>query len=117
MLCLVSLLDDILLIPPQHILKLVVFDILESKAHDKSHIFVSLQDVEKQIKSEFAEVLKKVSETVTEMCKTEKKGWLIMDEIEEECQRLTKEVESAAKEMVGTNLLSEAIWFKNLAPG
>ena len=75
-----------------------------------------MQDVEKQIKSEFAEVLKKVSETVTEMCKTEKKGWLIMDEIEEECQRLTKEVESAAKKMVRTNLHSEAIWFKNLAP-
>ena len=63
-------------------------------------MFISLQDVEKQIKSEFTTLLKKVSDTVTSMCKTEKKGWLVLDEIEEECQIMTKQVEAAAQKLV-----------------
>ena len=76
------------------------FSISESETDDQSHTFISLQDVEEQIKSEFAEVLKKVSLTITTMCKTEKQAWLRMDEVEEECQRLTKQVETAAQKLV-----------------
>ena len=78
----------------------LLFSISESETDDQSHTFISLQDVEEQIKSEFAEVLKNVSQTITTMCKTEKQAWLRMDEVEEECQRLTKQVETAAQKLV-----------------
>ena len=83
------------------------FSISESETDDQSHTFISLQDVEEQIKSEFAEVLKKVSQTIATMCQTEKQAWLRMDEVEEECQRLTKQVETAAQKLV---------WYQVLLP-
>ena len=78
----------------------MVVPFLESEADDKCHMFVSLQDVEKKIKSEFSEVLKNISETVTEMCKTEKESWLTLDSIEEECRTLKEKVEAASNKMV-----------------
>ena len=45
-------------------------------------------------------MLKKVSATVTSMCKTEKTAWLKLDDLEEECQRLQKQVDTAADNMV-----------------
>ena len=76
------------------------FKVLDSEAEVKSHTFVTLEDVERQIRSELSKVLKKVSATVTSMCKTEKAAWLKLDDLEEECQRLQKQVDTAADNMV-----------------
>ena len=76
------------------------FKISESEAEVKSHAFVSLEDVERQIRSELSRVLKKVSATVTSMCETEKAAWLKLDDLEEECQRLQQQVNTAANNMV-----------------
>ena len=74
--------------------------ILESETEVKSHTLRSLEDVKRQIRLELSRVLKKVSATVTLMCKTEKAAWLKLDDLEEECQRLQQQVNTAADNMV-----------------
>ena len=72
---------------------------------ERKHIFVSLKDVDSQIKLEFAEALKKASEHVTKLCKQEKEAWATLDEMEEQLKFLVSLVETNADEMV-SNVLS-----------
>ena len=72
---------------------------------ERKHIFVSLTDIDSQIKLEFAEALKKASEHVTKLCKQEKEAWATLDEMEEQLKFLVSQVETNADEMV-SNILS-----------
>ena len=67
---------------------------------NNSHTFVSLKDIDAQIKSEFAEALKEASEHVTKLCKQEKEAWVTLDEVEEQLKMLTHDVETHAERMV-----------------
>ena len=72
---------------------------------NNSHTFVSLKDIDAQIKSEFAKALKKASEHITKLCKQEKEAWATLDEMEEQLKFLVSQVETNADEMV-SNILS-----------
>ena len=52
------------------------------------------------IRSEFSTSLKKVSESITKLCKVEKESMLALDEVEEKCQSLSRMVETMAKKLV-----------------
>ena len=67
---------------------------------NNSHKFVSLKDIDAQIKSEFAVALKKASEHVTKLCKREKEAWVTLDEVEGQLKMLTHDVETHAERMV-----------------
>ena len=70
------------------------------------HIFVSLKDIDSQIKLEFAGALKKASEHVTKLCKQEKEAWVTLDEVEEQLKMLTHDVETHAERMVKNALVT-----------
>ena len=52
------------------------------------------------IRREFSTSLKKVSESITKLCKVEKESMLALDEVEEKCQSLSRMVEAMAKKLV-----------------
>ena len=52
------------------------------------------------IRREFSASLKKVSESITKLCKVEKESMLVLDEVEEKCQSLSTMVETMAKKLV-----------------
>ena len=61
---------------------------------ESKHIFVSLKDIDSQIKLEFAGALKKASEHVTKLCKQEKEAWVTLDEMQDRFKFLVSQVES-----------------------
>ena len=77
-----------------------MFYCLEGECDDKSHSFLSLKEVDKMIRREFSTSLKKVSESITKLCKVEKGSMLALDEVEEKCQSLSRMVETMAKKLV-----------------
>ena len=77
-----------------------MFYCLEGECDEKSHSFLSLKEVDKMIRSEFSTSLKKVSESITKLCKVEKGSMLALDEVEEKCQSLSRMVETMAKKLV-----------------
>ena len=72
---------------------------------ESKHSFVSLKDIDSQIKLEFAGALKKASEHVTKLCKQEKEAWVTLDEMQDRFKFLVSQVESNAEEMVSDILL------------
>ena len=84
----------------------IVTSIDESESDSECpHIFVSLKDIDSQIKLAFAGALKKASEHVTKLCKQEKEAWATLDEKEDQFKFLVNQVESNAEEMVSVILL------------
>ena len=77
-----------------------MFYCLEGECDEKSHRFLSLKEIDQMIRREFSTSLKKVSESITKLCKVEKESLLALDEVEEKCQSLSRMVEEMAKKLV-----------------
>ena len=77
-----------------------MFYCLEGGCDEKSHRFLTLKEVDTVIRREFSTSLKKVSESITKLCKVEKGSMLALDEVEEKCQSLSRMVETMAKKLV-----------------
>ena len=71
-----------------------------AKSGDRSHVFQTLIDTDTQVRSEFATALKKLSKVVSELCKQEKEVWVLSDELEEQCQAMTKRVDNTTQQLV-----------------
>ena len=77
-----------------------MFHCLEGECEDKAHTFLTLNEMDMVIRREFSTSLKKVSESITKLCKVEKESMLALDEVEEKCQSLSRMVEAMAKKLV-----------------
>ena len=71
-----------------------------AKSGDRAHVFQTLNDTDTQVRSEFATALKKLSKVVSELCKQEKEVWVLSDELEEQCQAMTKRVDNTTQQLV-----------------
>ena len=73
---------------------------VDTNSEGNTHVFKTLKDTETQIKSKFSEAIKELSTKVAELCVEEKRAWLKLDDIEEDCRALTIQVEKKAEELV-----------------
>ena len=67
---------------------------------NKPHNFLSLQEAGTQIKAQFASICKEVAGKITEMCKAEKDAWHKLDQLEDECETMYKQVETKTEVLV-----------------
>ena len=67
---------------------------------NKPHNFLSLQEAGTQIKAQFANICKEVAGKITEMCKAEKDAWHKLDQLEDECETMYKQVETKTEVLV-----------------
>lgn len=67
---------------------------------DVDHVFLTLSDVDAKLKAQFQAVLKKCAARLSEMCMFEKKTWLKLDTVEEECELLSQSVVEKTYELV-----------------
>lgn len=66
----------------------------------EDHFYHTLKDTAAQLNREFTEITKKYSEKITELCKLEKATWQKLDDLENECERCTEQVNSRTEELV-----------------
>ena len=64
------------------------------------HIYLPLKKVEKEIRSEFDNLLRRSSEKLEEIALKEKNLWLRLDETQQDCNRMIAEVDKKAEEQV-----------------
>ena len=64
------------------------------------HIYLPLKKVEKEIRSEFDNLLRRSSEKLEKIALKEKNLWLRLDETQQDCDRMIAEVEKKAEEQV-----------------
>ena len=81
-------------------LKLFFLYLSGAKSGGRSHVFLTLTDMDTHIRSEFASALKDLSKIVSEVCKQEKVVWVDLEELEERCHELTKRVDETTRELV-----------------
>ena len=71
-----------------------------NKNSTHEHCYYPLASVKTKIKSKFDELLKQTDSKLTEIARIEKNAWKRLDTLEEECQKMTKNVEKNSKEQV-----------------
>ena len=65
----------------------------EHKLHSLSHVAAV-------VKTEFADLTKKLEAELEKYAVKEKEGWVKLDKLEEECKNLTKQVEKSTENLV-----------------
>ena len=60
----------------------------------KDHRYQTLQQTLDGLMTNFNVLLKKCSETITQTCKAEKETWHSLDQVEEECDDLMRQVQA-----------------------
>ena len=78
------------------------------------HTYQTLRQTASKLTAEFEVVLKRCSEKITEMCKVEKGAWLKLDQLEQDCQELIKQVETKAESLVSLTILQNFIYYVTL---
>ena len=66
----------------------------------KDHRYQTLQQTLDGLMTNFNVLLKKCSETITQTCKAEKETWQTLDQVEEECDDLMRQVKAKADALV-----------------
>ena len=66
----------------------------------KDHRYQTLQQTLDGLMTNFNVLLKKCSETITQTCKAEKEMWQSLDQVEEECDDLMRQVQAKADALV-----------------
>lgn len=66
----------------------------------KEHHYQTLQQTVDKLMTNFNHMLKKCSAEITQMCRSEKETWQKVDQVEEECQSLIRQVEAKADDLV-----------------
>lgn len=64
------------------------------------HSTIPLATARISLEAHFAEMIKKCSEKVTELCKLEKRTWQTVDELNEKCEAMIKQVDLTAEKQV-----------------
>ena len=64
------------------------------------HKLQTLSHVAAAVKSEFADLTKKLEAELEKYAVKEKEGWVKLDKLEEECKNLTKQVEKSTENLV-----------------
>ena len=64
------------------------------------HSTIPLATARISLEAHFAEMIKKCSEKVTELCKLEKQTWQTVDELNEKCEAMMKQVDTTAEKQV-----------------
>ena len=66
----------------------------------KQHSYQPLRQTVDRLRDEFHTQLKKCSEAITQTCKDEKKACQTLDDLEVECDELTRQVQTKADALV-----------------
>ena len=66
----------------------------------EEHKLQTLGHVAAAVKTEFADLTKKLEAELEKYAVKEKEGWVKFDKLEEECKNLTKQVEKSAENLV-----------------
>ena len=83
------------------------------------HIYLPLKKVEKEIRSEFDNLLRESHEKLEEIAKIEKRLWLRLDNTQQECAKMIADVENKTEEQVKftkRDLNSNKILYLGLCP-
>ena len=73
---------------------------LVGEASDSCHKYVSIANLEEKITAHFDELLKSVSNKMTEICKLDKTIWKKLDDIEDQCKRKITLIEQICEQKV-----------------
>ena len=71
-----------------------------SSEETKEHKLQTLSDVAAAVKTEFADLTKKLEAELEKYAVKEKEGWVELDNLEEECKNLKHQVEQSANNLV-----------------
>ena len=74
--------------------------LLVGEASDNCHKYVSIANLEEKITAHFDELLKSVSNKMTEICKLDKTIWKKLDDIEDQCKRKITLIEQICEQKV-----------------
>ena len=66
----------------------------------EDHSTVPLATARISLEAHFAEMIKKCSDKVTELCKLEKQTWQTVDELNEKCKAMMNQVDTTAEKQV-----------------
>ena len=64
------------------------------------HSTIPLATARISLEAHFSEMIKKCSEKVTELCKLEKQTWQTVDELNEKCEAMIRQVDLTAEKQV-----------------
>ena len=65
-----------------------------------NHEIVPLATIRDRLEAQFADMIKKCSDKVTELCKLEKETWQTVGELNEKCEAMIKQVDTTTEQQV-----------------
>ena len=65
-----------------------------------NHEIVPLATIRERLEVQFADMIKKCSDKVTELCKLEKETWQTVDTLNEKCEAMMNQVDTTKEKQV-----------------
>jgi len=84
---------------------LVTINFLDQEKHD----FKSLTSLKDEVNTYFSSQLKIIAEKITKICTLDKKVWNDLDDQEQKCSDVMKEIEKARDEMVSCSYIVSCV--------
>ena len=79
-----------------------MFDYQTNRFVGSKHQLIALRTARRSLETQYAEMMKRCAEKVTELCKLEKQTWQIIDTLNEKCDAMVMQIDTTAEQQVCT---------------